>query len=187
LKVHEAVLTNIAVRDFKDEPVSDEDLLKILDAGRLCQSGKNLQPWYFIVIRRRELLNALADLMKGDIDEERTREAPLAIGIVSDPRSEFHVVDAARAAQNMTLVAWELGVGSAFISGPEPPERDPYRMKAKKLLGIPENLNFIDLIIFGYPKRWRTVKRKNRKALHDIVFDEKFGSKLNIGNVDTRP
>jgi len=186
LKVHEAVLTNIAIRDFKDEPVRDEHIIKILDSGRLCQSGKNLQPWYFIVIRRRELLNALADLMKGDIDEERTRKAPVAIAIVSDPRSEFHVVDAARAAQNMTLVAWELGVGSAFISGPEPPEREPYRMEAKKLLDIPENLNFIDLMIFGYPKHWRTVRKKNRKPLRDIVFEEKFGNRFNIGKADTR-
>lgn len=185
MNVHEAVSTNIAVRDFKDEPVSEEHLLKILDAGRLCQSGKNLQPWYFIVIRQRQLLDALADLMKGDIDEERTRKAPVAIAIVSDPLSEFHVVDAARAAQNMTLVAWELGVGSAFISGPEPPEREPYRMKAKKILQIPENLNFIDLIIFGYPKHWRIIKKKNRKQLQDIVFEEKFGNRLNMGKADT--
>lgn len=59
-----------------------------------------------------------------------------AIAIISDPKSEFDVVDAGRAAQNMTLVAWELGIGSVFISGPEPPERVPYRKKAKQLLGF---------------------------------------------------
>ena len=163
------------MRDFKNEPVSDEHLSKILDAGRLCQSGKNLQPWYFIIIRSRKIIDELADLMKGDIDEERTRKAPLVIAVVSDPRSENHIMDASRAAQNMTLAAWELGVGSTFVSGPEPPERSVYRIKAKKILKIPENLNFLELIIFGYPSVWRTVKKKRRKSIQDITFIDTYG------------
>ena len=177
MKVQEAVLTNIAVRDFKNKPISDEHLSKILEAGRLCQSGKNLQPWYFIIIQSRKIIDELADLMKGDIDEERTRRAPLVIAIVSDPRSELHVMDESRAAQNMTLVAWELGIGSTFISGPEPPERSVYRIKAKKILKLPENLNFLELMIFGYPTVWRTVKKKKRKPIQDITFIDTYGSR----------
>ncbi|MGH8526735.1 MAG: nitroreductase family protein, partial [Gammaproteobacteria bacterium] len=70
MNVYDAVLTNIAVREFTDELLKDEHLTRILDAARLCQSGKNLQPWYFIVIRERSTLDALAELMKGDVDEE---------------------------------------------------------------------------------------------------------------------
>jgi len=175
MNVYEAVLTNIAVREFTAVPVTEEHLVRILDAARLCQSGKNLQPWYFIVIRDRGILDALAELMKGDVDEAIMKRSHTAIAVVSDPKSEFDVVDAGRAAQNMTLVAWELGVGSVFISGPEPPERIPYRKKAKGLLGIPEHLNLVDLIVFGYPKRPRMVTRKKRKELRDIVFEKRFG------------
>lgn len=175
MNVYEAVLTNIAVREFTDEFLKDEHLIRILDAARLCQSGKNLQPWYFIVIRDRRTLDALAELMEGDVDEAIMKRSHTAIAVVSDPKSEFDVVDAGRAAQNMTLVAWELGVGSVFISGPEPPERIPYRKKAKHLLGIPDHLNLVDLIVFGYPRRPRMVKRKKRKELRDIVFEERFG------------
>ncbi len=75
----------------------------------------------------------------------------------------------------MTLVAWELGIGSVLISGPEPPERVPYRKRAKRLLGIPDHLNLVDLIVFGYPRRRRMVTRKNRKELKDIVFEGRFG------------
>jgi nitroreductase len=175
MNVYDAVLTNIAVREFTDEPIKDHDLIQILDAARLCQSGKNLQPWYFIVIRDRSTLDALAELMKGDVDEAIMKRSHTAIAVISDPKSEFDVVDAGRAAQNMTLVAWELRVGSVFISGPEPPERVPYRKKAKQLLGVPEPLNLVDLIVFGYPKRWRVVTRKKRKDLKDIVFEGRFG------------
>jgi nitroreductase len=175
MDVFDAVLTNIAVREFTDESLKDEHLIRILDAARLCQSGKNLQPWYFIVIRDRGTLDALAELMKGDVDEAIMKRSHTAIAIISDPKSEFDVVDAGRAAQNMTLVAWELGIGSVFISGPEPPERIPYRTKAKRLLGVPDHLNLVDLIVLGYPKRRRMVTRKNRKELKDIAFEGRFG------------
>jgi nitroreductase len=180
MDVYNAVLTNIAVREFTTEALKDSHLVRILDAARLCQSGKNLQPWYFILIRDRSTLDALADLMKGDVDEEIMKRSHTAIAIISDPVSEFDVVDAGRAAQNMTLTAWELGIGSVFISGPEPPERVPYRKKAKELLGIPARLNLVDLIVFGYPRHTRTVTRKNRKALKDIVFEERFGQPMTL-------
>jgi nitroreductase len=175
MNVYDAVLTNIAVREYTDEPLKDEHLVRILDAARLCQSGKNLQPWYFVVVRERSTLDALAALMTGDVDEAIMKRSHTAIAIISDPKSEFDVVDAGRAAQNMTLVAWELGIGSVFISGPEPPERVPYRKRAKQLLGIPEHLNLVDLVVFGYPRRWRLITRKRRKELKDIVFEGRFG------------
>lgn len=56
------------MRKFTDESLTDEHLIRILDAARLCQSGKNLQPWYFIVVRDRSTLDELAELMKGDVD-----------------------------------------------------------------------------------------------------------------------
>jgi nitroreductase len=183
MDVYKAVVTNIAVREFTDEPLKEEHLIRILDAARLCQSGKNLQPWYFVVIRDRSTLDALAELMKGDVDEAIMKRSHTAIAVISDPKSEFDVVDAGRAAQNMTLVAWELGIGSVFISGPEPPDRISYRNKAKVLLGIPDRLNLVDLIVFGYPKRLRMVKRKRRKELKDIVFEKRFGRPTTLSTV----
>jgi nitroreductase len=187
MNVYDAVRTNIAVREFTEQPLAEEHLTQILDAARLCQSGKNLQPWYFIVIRDRRTLDALAELMKGDVDEAIMKRSHTAIAVISDPKSEFDVVDGGRAAQNMTLVAWELRIGSVFISGPEPPERVPYRKKAKQLLGVPEHLNLVDLIVFGYPKRWRMVKQKRRKALKDIVFEGRFGHPASPSIVRTAP
>jgi nitroreductase len=181
MHVFEAVSTNIAVREFQDRPLNEEHLRQILEAGRLCQSGKNLQPWHFIVVRDKQLLNDLADLMRGDLDEPIVRKAPLAIAIVSDPNSEFNVLDAGRTAQNMTLTAWELGIGSCFMSGPEQPDREPYREKAHDLLGIPDRLNLVDLVVFGYPKRRTVVRRKKRKELQEIASEKKYGNPLVLG------
>jgi nitroreductase len=176
--VFEAIRANIAVRDFKDEPIEDGHLFRILEAGRLCQSGKNLQPWYFIVVRNRSALVKLSEFMKGDVDEQRLREAALAVAVISDPISEFHIVDAGRVIQNMTLAAWELGIGSTMISGLEPPNRDSSRDSIKRFLRVPENLNLVDLVVFGYRKRQRLVKQKRRKELEKLVYGEFFGNPL---------
>lgn len=52
-----------SIRDYSDEPVSEEDLRMILEAGRLAPSGENAQPWRFIIVRdptTRERLGAVA-------------------------------------------------------------------------------------------------------------------------------
>ena len=176
---------NIAIREFEPTVIVDDDLEQILEAARLTQSAKNLQPWYFIVIKDRATLDKIAELMNGDMDEGFTKSSPMAVAIVGDPKSEFWLYDLGRVTQTMTLVAWELGVGSCVISGPEPPDREAYRTLAGRVIGVPENLKFQELIAFVYPrgakkkekKNWKKITKKNRKDYDEIVFRERFGSK----------
>ncbi len=174
MNVIDAITSNLAVRDFRPEIISNEHLTKILEAARVTQSAKNLQPWIFIIIEDRKTLDNLAELMKGDIDEEIMKRTPMAVAIIGDLSSEFWLFDLGRVAQSMTLAAWELGIGSCIVSGPEPPDRESYRLKAGKLLGVPEGLKFQELIILGYPRTERMARHKNRKTLDSIVFREHF-------------
>jgi nitroreductase len=175
MDVFEAASTNVAVRDYQPRFISDAELRTILEAARLTQSAKNLQPWFFVVIKDRKTLDNLADLMKGDIDEVLLKKSPMAVAIVGDTSSEFWLFDLGRVAQTMTLVAWELGVASCIISGPEPPDRENYRTAAGKILGVGEGQRLQELIVFGYPKTNVKVRRKNRKKFEEIVFAEKLG------------
>src|SRR6266404_8972598 len=61
MTVSELIRTKRAVRQFTDEPLSDEAIRSILDAGRRAQSSKNTQPWHFIAIRDRATLRELAE------------------------------------------------------------------------------------------------------------------------------
>jgi len=178
--VFDAASTNVAIRKFQPNLIRKDELRTILEAARLTQSAKNLQPWYFIVIEDRTTLDRLADLMIGDIDEELTKRSPMAVAIVGDPRSEFWLYDLGRVTQTMTLVAWELGIGSCVISGPEPPDREDYRTKAGRILGVPDKMRFQELIVFGYPVKKPKVRIKDRKKLDEIVFTEKFGMAAKI-------
>jgi len=178
MNVSEAVSTNVAVRAFGRDPVSMPDLMRILEAGRQCQSGKNMQPWYFIIVEKRETLDKLAELMKGDVDEMIMKKSSLAVAVIGDPAGEFYIFDCGRAVQNMTLTAWELGIGSCVVSGPEPPDRESYRIKAGRLLNVPSNLRFLELMIFGHSKVKMTVRTKRRKKLENLVFKEEFGKTM---------
>ena len=181
MNVFEAAASNIAVRDFQPKVISDTELKTILESARLTQSAKNLQPWYFVVIKNRKTLDDLAKLMKGDIDEDFLKKSPMAIAIVGDTRSEFWLFDLGRVAQTMTLVAWEMGIGSCIISGPEPPDRENYRTAAGEIIGVPSGTRLQELIVFGYPRGSLKVRRKNRKKFDEIVLSEKFGQPMHGG------
>ena len=64
--VWEAIYTQRAIRRWTDEPVSDELIWKVIEAGTKAPSGSNLQPWRFLVIRDQETRDAIsAQLRKG--------------------------------------------------------------------------------------------------------------------------
>jgi nitroreductase len=74
MDLFEAIQNRKSIRRFKQDPVSDEDIKKILDAGRFAPSASNTQPWSFIVIKDKALLRKMADAVREMVD----RMAPYA-------------------------------------------------------------------------------------------------------------
>jgi nitroreductase len=142
MKVSEAIRTKRAIRQFKDQPLTDEEVHSILNAGRRSQSSKNTQPWRFIAIRDKAVLKALSELgtWAGHL-----AGAALGVAILTpDPAGKFQVLfDAGQAAAYMQLAAWELGIGSCLASIYEPD-------KARQLLGFPADLHLRIALSFGY-------------------------------------
>lgn len=134
------------VRDFAETPIEEEKLQRILNAGRRAGSSKNLQRWAFIVVRDRDLLRQLGEV--GGF-AQHIAGAALAVALVTpDPHEKDAplsvVFDLGRAAQNMVLVAWELGIGSV-------PATVYDHDLARELLGFPEDHYCEYLLSFGYP------------------------------------
>jgi nitroreductase len=142
----EAIDSLRVVREFADRSVEPWIVERILDAGRRTGSSKNLQRWSFIVCRERAHLAELAALgpWAGHL-----AGAPVAIALVTpDPwtaEAPLSVTwDLGRAAQNMVLAAWELGIGSV-------PATVYQHERAAELLGLPDGLHCEYLLSFGYP------------------------------------
>ncbi len=152
------------IRDYLDKPIPDESLQRILEAGRLAPSSKNSQPWHFIVIRDKVTLKKISELTPTG---EHIAKAPLAIAILMD-QAKLPEIDGARAVQNMVLEAWDMGIGSCWVT-------NFYDDGVKDLLGAPQRMKLVTVMPFGYPIEPKAKGKKNRKPLSEIVHSERFG------------
>ena len=165
--IYDSILARRSVRDFLAKPVEPEKIDKLLKAAMAAPSACNLQPWTFIVIDDPKILEQVkASTTQGQYN------APLAVAICG---VYHHIpwegggwsVDCGMAAQNMMLQAVELGLGSVCIASYD-------EDKLREILSIPEDIQPLVLIEFGYPARvpvshtWYT-----DEAVHRNGFDSK--------------
>src|SRR5215211_6276366 len=112
--VLDLIRTKRAVREFTSEPVPEDIIQEILEAGRLAQSSKNDQPWHFILIRQLETLRQLSECGKY---AGHLAGANFAVALVVQPGYDF---DMGQAAAYMQLAAWDRSVASCMASMWEP-------------------------------------------------------------------
>ena len=161
------------VRAYDQRPLEPEIVRAIVDAGRHAGSSKNLQRWDFIVVTDRATIRALgavgryaahvpdaaAVIALGTPDPEAAR-APLSIAW-----------DLGRAAQNMILSAWAMGVGSC-------PVTVHHQDRARELLGYPADHRCSYLVALGYPRDpadlTRTPRPGGRRMLSDMLHRERW-------------
>lgn len=165
MEVFDAVRTVLSVRKYQSKPIPPDVTRRILEAGRLTASASNSQPWHFIVVDDREMLRQLAAVATTG---PYIAQAPLAI-VVAIENNPFAVADASRAIQSMILTAWSDGVGSNWVG---------FRGlvdQVKPLLGIPDRLDVLAIIPFGYPDQPTGKGKKQRKPLSEVASHGRFG------------
>ncbi|MFL5779627.1 MAG: nitroreductase family protein [Chloroflexota bacterium] len=171
--VYRAIRSKRAIRKFADRPIEPERLERILDAGRLAGSSKNLQRWAYIVCRERGHLQELAA-----VGPWGGHLAGAAVGVAlvtPDPAaadSPLSVLfDLGQLAENMMLAAWELGIGSAPVTVYD-------HELARRLLGYPADQHCEYLLSFGYPADPSALTRPprpgGRKPLGELVHSERW-------------
>lgn len=155
------------MRNYDGRPVPDDVARRILEAGRLAGSAQNRQPWRFLILENSELVERVAETV---FEPGNLRGAALVVAIVVRGKGPVQF-DAGRAAQNMLLAAWDLGVGGS-------PNGMPDRERTAGLLGLDEEERPAIILSFGYPARARDpssrtadewLERAPRKPLDEIV------------------
>jgi nitroreductase len=137
---------------------------RIVEAGRLTGSSMNGQPWHFIVVENRETLRRLGALARTG---PYIAQAPVAVVVAIEP-TRYAVSDGSRAIQAMILTAWAEGVGSNWVGFLGMAE-------VKPLLGIPDEVEVLAILPFGYPAQARGRGKKQRKPLAEVAHRERFG------------
>jgi nitroreductase len=163
MNVNDAIRTRRAVRQFNADPIPDEVLEAILNAGRRSQSSKNRQPWEFIVVKNRERLKLLSTA--GDF-AQHIAGAAVAVVLVGTQQTLWNAFDLGQAAALMQLAAHEFGIGSCIANFHRPEE-------ARRILNVPEDHNLMGAISFGYPApEHKPNKMGGRKPLDEVVRQE---------------
>lgn len=165
MEVFEAVRTVLAVREYTDKLVPPDVVRRIADAAHLTASSRNGQPWHFVIVEDKDTLQKLG---KAVATGPFIAWAPLAVAVAVDRESPYGISDASRAIQSMVLTAWEDGVGSNWAGYANMPG-------VNEVLSIPEEIQVVAVLSFGYPKRHLGKGKKTRKPFGEVVHKERFG------------
>ena len=154
-------------RRYRPDPLPDQVVARILDAGRLSGSASNRQPWTFVIPTSRERLERIADTV---FEPDNIRGAGLVVAVVVKGKGPVRF-DAGRAAQNMLLAAWNAGVSSC-------PNGLSDSVRLHEVLELAEDEEVAIVLSFGLPERERDIEarsaeewsaRANRKPLDEVV------------------
>ena len=146
----EAILSRRSIRKYKKEALPKELIDELLKAGMNAPSAHNEQPWHFIVIQDRKVLN---EIPKFHPYSGMLREAPAAIVVCADLRlaeddKVWWVQDCSAATENILIAAQAKGLGAVWL-GVYPKEDRVEGVKA--LLALPQDIIPLSIISIGYP------------------------------------
>ncbi len=168
---YQVIKTRKSIRAYKPDQVADDALERILEAGRIAPSAKNIQPWKFIVIKDQKIKNELVTACR---NQTFIGQAPVVICAVALEKIAWgnmggywssYPVDITIALDHIILAATNEGLGTCWIGAYNEAE-------VKRILKIPEDVKVIALTPVGYPAQ-EPIARP-RKNLSEITSIDTF-------------
>lgn len=161
----DAILTRRSIRKYKKKTISDEILQNLLRAAFHAPSAGNQQPWHFVILDDRKILNVIQTFHPSG---KMLTEADKAILVCGDLDLEkfkgFWMIDCAAATENILLAAHSLGIGACWLA--LYPRKDRVT-GMRKLLHLPTHIIPFALISMGYPAEIKTRdERYNTSRIH---------------------
>ena len=162
-----------SIRQYLERPVEKEKIELLVEATLRSPSSRGFNPWEFIVVTDRDLLEKLSKAKTHGASF--LKNAPLGIVVCADPeKCDVWIEDASIASIFLHLTAESLGLGSCWIQ---------IRMRmhdqtktaqeyVQELLNIPENLNVEAMIAIGYPAESKPPHRKENLPYEKVYYNE---------------
>ena len=159
----QALRTRRSIRKYEDKPIPKETLETIVDCGRLAASGRNEQPWEFVVVTDPKIKKKIAEAT----DHGKFITQAAACIAVFCRNTTYYIEDGAAATQNILVGAWALGIGTCWIAG----DKKHYANTIGDLVNAPDNTKLVSLIALGYPME-EPIKPKRK--LEDVLHWNSF-------------
>lgn len=164
----EAIRTRRSCRAFSDRPATREELARIVDAGRLAPSGRNVQPWTMVVVTGEALRREIARLAPNG----RFIADPgvSCIAVLAPADAKYGLEDCCAATATMLLMATSIGLESCWVAG----HRKDYAASVAGLLGAPEGHMLASLIAVGHGAADASPPRPEKRPLGSVLRWESF-------------
>ncbi len=168
MDIIEAIQKRYSCRSYHDKPVEKEKLDLVFEAARIAPSAKNLQDWRFVAVtdpETRTKLRAAAN------NQPFIEQAPVVIAACSISDEVMRCgqavapIDVSIALDHITLQASQLGLATCWVGS-------FYPDKVRPILGIPENVEIVELMALGYPADQQPPRK--RQPLGQILSYEKW-------------
>ncbi len=149
-----------SVRNFTGEAVSKEDLQKIVEAGMCAPTGMNRQPWSFVVVSERDMLDKLLEAMPEKKMLAKAGAAIIVCAIPEKSSKEMSIIDCSLAGENMLLAVESLGLGGLWtVAYPD----EKVMSSLRTVLGIPDSVIPVNVMPIGHPEGTDKAKDKYKE------------------------
>jgi nitroreductase len=161
-----------SIRKFTDQPISEEDITLLLQAGMAAPTAMNARPWEFVVVTDEEIIQQLRNSLVFGKHNPAAVIAVCGNTLVSKAKvsGRFWVQDCSAATENILLAATALGLGSVWV-GVYPVAM--FVRRVSEVLDLPRNVTPLGVIYLGYP-----AEEKEPRTQYDVrkVHWQKYGN-----------
>jgi nitroreductase len=175
----EAIKARRSIRQYKDTPVTDEQLKTVLEAVQWAPSWANTQCWEIVVVRDASVKEKLAGtLSPGNPSTDAVKNAPIVLvacaqkgksgyykGKAITSKGDWLMFDMGLAVQNLCLAAQSIGLGTVQIGAFIPED-------AEKILGVPDDATVVVIVPLGVPAA--DSKAPKRREIEEFVHNDKY-------------
>lgn len=165
-----------SIRKFRNKPLEEKEIAILIEALLRSPTSRGRNPWEFIVVQNRQLIDRLALAKKHGSDF--LQNAPCAIVILGDKRrSDVWVEDCSIAAIIVQLCAQSLGIGSCWVQIRKRPhdETSSAEEYVRRLIDIPDNMSVGMIIGLGYPDE-RKLPVPTEQLPYDRIHTDRYSS-----------
>lgn len=164
MQVQEALKKRRSARIFTSKPILRNLIEELVDCARFAPTARNIQPWEFVVVTKKEVLKTLGALA----DNGRfIAESSCCIAVFAKD-TKYYLEDGCAATENILIAATGLGLSSCWVAG----DKKPYCEKVKDLLGVPQEFKLASLVPLGYSDSLAPMPDK--RPLKEVLHWEKF-------------
>ncbi|MCM8799894.1 MAG: nitroreductase family protein [Candidatus Omnitrophica bacterium] len=164
MQTYQAIKKRYSCRKFIKKSIPKDLIEKLVDAGRLAPTARNIQPWEFVVITEEDKLKEIASIVETG---RFIGEASCCIAVFCKD-TKYYLEDGSAATENILILATDLGLGSCWVAG----DKKPYSEQIRDILGVPQEFKLVSLIALGYPAEEKPFLEKRR--LNELIHWEKF-------------